>query len=151
MFEVGFTELLLISVLALIVLGPERLPKVAAQLGRWVGRARAMARQFRDQLEEEAALEPTPRRPKTTPTPDAQPPEVAATSTPESFHPADTQPVNDTAPTVSTDPVYGHDTYSSTHEGAGVEPAPSSSSTDDAPEKAAPVTVHAEPSHERGT
>jgi sec-independent protein translocase protein TatB len=54
MFEVGFTELLLIFALALIVLGPERLPKLAQQVGRWVGRARAMARQFRDQLEEEA-------------------------------------------------------------------------------------------------
>ena len=54
MFEVGFTELLLIFALALVVLGPERLPKLAQQVGRWVGRARAMARQFRDQLEEEA-------------------------------------------------------------------------------------------------
>ena len=54
MFEVGFTELLLIFALALIVLGPEKLPKLAQQVGRWVGRARAMARQFRDQLEEEA-------------------------------------------------------------------------------------------------
>ena len=54
MFEVGFTELLLIFGLALVVLGPEKLPKLAQQVGRWVGRARAMARQFRDQLEEEA-------------------------------------------------------------------------------------------------
>src|ERR1044071_5400524 len=54
MFEVGFTELLLIFALALLVLGPEKLPKLAQQVGRWVGRARAMARQFRDQLEEEA-------------------------------------------------------------------------------------------------
>ena len=63
MFEVGFSELLLIAVLGLIVLGPERLPKVASQIGRWVGRARAMARQFREQLEEESNLEQTtPRR-----------------------------------------------------------------------------------------
>ena len=53
MFEVGFTELLVIFVLALVVLGPEKLPRLAAQVGRWVGRARAMARQFREQLEEE--------------------------------------------------------------------------------------------------
>ena len=59
MMEVGFSEILLISVLALIVLGPEKLPKVAADIGRWVGRARAMARQFREQLEDEAALAPT--------------------------------------------------------------------------------------------
>jgi len=54
MFEVGFTELLLIFALSLVVLGPEKLPKLAQQVGRWVGRARAMARQFRDQLDEEA-------------------------------------------------------------------------------------------------
>lgn len=54
MFEVGFSELLLICVIALIVLGPQRLPKLAAQVGRWMGRARAMARQFHDQLEDEA-------------------------------------------------------------------------------------------------
>ena len=66
MFEVGFSEMLLIAVLALVVLGPERLPRVAAQMGRWVGRARAMARQFREQLEEEASLEATTRRPNTT-------------------------------------------------------------------------------------
>jgi len=54
MFEVGFTELLVIFALSLVVLGPEKLPKLAQQVGRWVGRARAMARQFRDQLEEEA-------------------------------------------------------------------------------------------------
>lgn len=57
MFEVGFSEILLISVLALVVLGPKKLPRLAAQLGRWIGRGRAMARQFRDQLEREADLE----------------------------------------------------------------------------------------------
>lgn len=61
MFEVGFTEILLISTLALIVLGPEKLPRVARQLGRWMGKARSMARQFREQLEEEVDLAETPR------------------------------------------------------------------------------------------
>jgi sec-independent protein translocase protein TatB len=55
MFEVGFTEMLLIGVLALVVLGPERLPRVAAQLGRWAGKARSVARGLREQLEAEAA------------------------------------------------------------------------------------------------
>jgi len=54
MFEVGFSELLVICAIALVVLGPEKLPHLAKQVGRWVGRARAMARQFREQLEEEA-------------------------------------------------------------------------------------------------
>lgn len=67
MFEVGFSELLVIFALALIVLGPEKLPSLVAKLGHWAGRARAMARQFRDQLEVEAqhieAAEPPPRSP----------------------------------------------------------------------------------------
>lgn len=64
MFEVGFTELLLIFALALVVLGPEKLPRVASQVGRWIGRARAMARQFREQLEEEVNLEASVNRPQ---------------------------------------------------------------------------------------
>jgi len=43
MLDVGFSEILLTSAIALIVLGPEKLPKVARQVGNWVGRARAMA------------------------------------------------------------------------------------------------------------
>lgn len=62
MFEVGFTELLLIFVLGLLVLGPRKLPQVAAEIGRWVGRARALARQFREQLEAEAVLDSTVQR-----------------------------------------------------------------------------------------
>jgi sec-independent protein translocase protein TatB len=57
MFEVGFQELVLIALLALIVLGPEKLPKLAAQLGRWTGRARHMARNLRQQLEQEVSYE----------------------------------------------------------------------------------------------
>ena len=57
MFEIGFWELALIFVLGLVVLGPEKLPKVAAQLGRYAGQARRMARtltaQIRDELEAE--------------------------------------------------------------------------------------------------
>jgi sec-independent protein translocase protein TatB len=54
MFEGRFPELLIIFVVALVVLGPQKLPQVAQLVGRWIGNARAMARQFRDQLEEEA-------------------------------------------------------------------------------------------------
>jgi sec-independent protein translocase protein TatB len=53
LFEGRFSEILIILVLALIVLGPEKLPRVVSEAGRWVGRARGMARQFREQLEEE--------------------------------------------------------------------------------------------------
>ena len=58
MFEVGFTEIILILGIALLVLGPEKLPKLANQVGRWAGRARAMARQLRQQLDDEVTLNP---------------------------------------------------------------------------------------------
>jgi len=58
MFEVGFTEIILIFGIALLVLGPARLPKLAADLGRWAGRARSMARQLRTQLEQETQFDP---------------------------------------------------------------------------------------------
>ena len=57
MLDVGFSEILLTSAIALIVLGPERLPKVARQVGNWMGRARAMARQLSEQLEREVRAE----------------------------------------------------------------------------------------------
>lgn len=60
MFEVGFTEIILILGIALLVLGPEKLPKLANQVGRWAGRARAMARQLRQQLDEEVSIVPKP-------------------------------------------------------------------------------------------
>jgi len=57
MLDVGFSEILLTSAIALIVLGPERLPKVARQVGNWMGRARLMARQLSEQLEREVSAE----------------------------------------------------------------------------------------------
>jgi sec-independent protein translocase protein TatB len=54
---VGSGEILVIALIALVVLGPEKLPKLAADIGRWVGRARAMARQLRSQLDQEVQLE----------------------------------------------------------------------------------------------
>jgi sec-independent protein translocase protein TatB len=55
MLDFGFSEILLTSAIALVVLGPERLPKVARQVGNWMGRARAMARQLSEQLEREVS------------------------------------------------------------------------------------------------
>ncbi|MEX2125942.1 MAG: Sec-independent protein translocase protein TatB [Woeseia sp.] len=57
MSGVGFWELVLLFAIGLIVLGPERLPKVASQLGNWVGQARRMTRVLRRQLEDELNLE----------------------------------------------------------------------------------------------
>lgn len=51
----GFSspEFLLIVVLALVVLGPKRLPEIANKIGSWVGQARRMTRVMKRQLEEE--------------------------------------------------------------------------------------------------
>ena len=57
MLDFGFSEILLTSAIALVVLGPERLPKVARQVGNWMGRARLMARQLSEQLEREVNAE----------------------------------------------------------------------------------------------
>ena len=93
MFEVGFSEILLIFGIALLVLGPERLPKLAADVGRWAGRARAMARQLRTQLEQEVQYDPLKDPPASTPTIHAPAPVAAAAPVPaqESSHetPAD--------------------------------------------------------------
>ena len=90
MFDIGFSEVLLIFALTLVVLGPDKLPQVARTIGRWVGRARTMARQFRDQLEAEtenlkvdvnAPPSPSPSAPPPPPPPAAAPP-AATTPTP---------------------------------------------------------------------
>ena len=57
MFDIGFTELLLVAVVALVVLGPERLPKAARFAGLWVRRARAQWYSVKSELERELAAE----------------------------------------------------------------------------------------------
>jgi sec-independent protein translocase protein TatB len=51
MFDIGFIELLVCGVIALIVLGPERLPTAARAAGRWAGKARRMVGQFSSELD----------------------------------------------------------------------------------------------------
>ncbi|HJS91033.1 MAG TPA: Sec-independent protein translocase protein TatB [Steroidobacteraceae bacterium] len=94
MFDIGFSEILVIFVLALIVLGPEKLPRVVREVGRWVGRARAMARQFQEQLEAEVdvdrgrTIRPEPVRPvggvpaAPSPPPNAEPSDPVSSLTP---------------------------------------------------------------------
>ncbi|MBV8143784.1 MAG: twin-arginine translocase subunit TatB, partial [Gammaproteobacteria bacterium] len=82
LFEGRFSEILIIFVLALIVLGPEKLPRVVSEVGRWVGRARAMARQFREQLEEEVQLEEARKAQRTAPPPPPEPAPVSAAPPP---------------------------------------------------------------------
>jgi sec-independent protein translocase protein TatB len=85
MFEVGFPELVLVAIIGLLVLGPQRLPKVAAEIGKWVGRARRTATQLRRQLEREIELNdiqpppPPPARPAPAPTAAAESSESTGT------------------------------------------------------------------------
>jgi Tat protein translocase TatB subunit len=105
MFEVGFTEIVLILGIALLVLGPQRLPKLAADLGRWAGKARGMARQLKTQLEQEAStydpLRDTSAASSTIHTP---PPAPAATApvAAEPAHPS--EPAVAAAPEASDEP-----------------------------------------------
>lgn len=57
MFDVGTLELVLVLVIALVVLGPERLPGLARTLGAWTRKARRMVRGLRDEVDRELATE----------------------------------------------------------------------------------------------
>jgi sec-independent protein translocase protein TatB len=57
MFDIGFSELFVIAIVALLVLGPERLPKAARFAGLWVRRARAQWYSVKSELEHELAAE----------------------------------------------------------------------------------------------
>jgi sec-independent protein translocase protein TatB len=65
MFDIAPTELLLVAFVALVVIGPKDLPKAMRLVGYWVGRARAVGRQFRqgfDNMVREAELEEMEKR-----------------------------------------------------------------------------------------
>jgi sec-independent protein translocase protein TatB len=52
MFDIGWSELVLIAVVALIVIGPKELPAVLRMVGQWMGKARRMAAEFQGQFQE---------------------------------------------------------------------------------------------------
>jgi sec-independent protein translocase protein TatB len=72
MSGIGFSELIILFLIGLIVLGPERLPRVANQLGTWLGQARRMTRVMKRQLEEEIDFDLEGKSPNIKPPP-AQP------------------------------------------------------------------------------
>ena len=60
MFDIAPTELLIVALVAVVVIGPKDLPKVMRTVGKWTGKARGMARHFRsgiDTMMREAELE----------------------------------------------------------------------------------------------
>ena len=52
MFDLGWGELLVIGIIALVVIGPKELPQAFRTLGRWMTRARALAREFQGHIDE---------------------------------------------------------------------------------------------------
>ncbi|MET0281182.1 MAG: Sec-independent protein translocase protein TatB [Steroidobacteraceae bacterium] len=145
MFEVGFMELALIFVVALVVLGPTRLPGLVRQVGRWIGKARAVARDFQRQLEQEANLEELnkftertrqqasqttpPPPPEFTGAPPADDPSIHIEPDPpaaDSAYPYGTPSPAPATPEpstpVSSEPQPGDDTYSHAHATGGAAP-----------------------------
>jgi sec-independent protein translocase protein TatB len=107
MLDVGFSEILLTSAIALIVLGPERLPKVARQVGNWMGRARAMARQLSEQLEREVSAD-----------------ELLKQATKRTAITYPTEPVASAAPTIESQPIPDATATSAAAMHAAEHPAP---------------------------
>ena len=57
MFDVGFFELMLIGVVALLVVGPERLPKLARTAGKWLGKGKQMINSVKADIAQEMKAE----------------------------------------------------------------------------------------------
>ena len=103
-----------------MVLGPEKLPRLVSEVGRWVGRARVMARQFRDQLEEEVQLEEARKAQAAAPPPPDPPPAPTAAA------PAAADAAAPSPEAAPQQPMTPHpDTYSHAHptDESGADPA----------------------------
>ena len=57
MFDIGFSELLLVAFIALLVIGPERLPRVAYKAGQWIARIQKYIQNARSDIEREIRAE----------------------------------------------------------------------------------------------
>jgi len=143
MFGVDFSELVVIFAVALIVLGPTRMPALVRKIGKWVGKARGMARQFREQLESEIDLDNLASdnkhtSPASTPAPipeltgapvaSNEPASEAGENYPYGSYPYAEPPA--APPTPPSVPQPGDDTYSHAH-AAGAAPMPATPSADE--------------------
>jgi sec-independent protein translocase protein TatB len=57
MFDIGFSELVMIGLVSLLVIGPERLPKVARIAGFWIGKARNIVASVKSEIKQELHAE----------------------------------------------------------------------------------------------
>lgn len=122
----AFSEVLVICVVALVVLGPTRLPGVVRKLGRWIGKARAMARDFRQQLENEVTLEElnrmTEKQSRREPPPAGDAAAGSGAGTPDAPEAPDTSVASGASPADGA-PQPGDDTYSHAHADGESPPA----------------------------
>ena len=57
MFDIGFFEICLIAIIALVVIGPEKLPRIARVTGLWLGRAQGMVKTVKYEIDEQLRME----------------------------------------------------------------------------------------------
>ena len=57
MFDVGFSEMLMVGLIALLVFGPERLPRVAKEAALWIRKLRSMATSVKQEIDRELQLQ----------------------------------------------------------------------------------------------
>ena len=57
MFDIGFWEIMFIGLIALVVVGPERLPKLAYTAGKWLGKGRSMLSAVKGEIDKEMKAE----------------------------------------------------------------------------------------------
>jgi sec-independent protein translocase protein TatB len=132
-----FPEIVIICGVALVVLGPKKLPATAAKIGRWVGRARSMARQFKEQLELEVNSVDTALDTKPVSQPTIHQPGAAGPANP---------PVNTTiapAPTTAPSQTAGHEDFAAGLAATGMAWPPESPAAPREPATAAAPSVPA--------
>ncbi|MGY1490451.1 Sec-independent protein translocase protein TatB [Methylobacillus pratensis] len=103
MFDVGFSEMLVIAVVALIVLGPDKLPKVARTYGMLYGRLQRYVSGFKQDMERELALDNMRKA-----TAEAQQKLLALQAQLSEIHPesaglAEVEPVSQASPDIQTE------------------------------------------------
>jgi len=57
MFDIGFFEIIIIGIIALVVIGPEKLPRVARTAGLWIGKARGMVKTVKYEIDEQLRMD----------------------------------------------------------------------------------------------
>ncbi|MCQ4309457.1 Sec-independent protein translocase protein TatB [Pseudomonas stutzeri] len=114
MFDIGFTELLLVGLVALFVLGPERLPGAVRTAGLWIGRAKRSFANIKAEVEREIGADEIRRQLHNERILDLEremkqsimpsPPSVPAKSSPQSATPPPDVNAIDTSPTTEPKP-----------------------------------------------